>query len=93
MAIEVHRKQSADYLQTGKDAMLWAGILADREQYVAAREWLHGWARRLHAWWNEFDLLLTPTVTQPPVRIGALPMSCSRLALLMPMAPPSRVRQ
>ena len=42
-------------------------------QYVAAREWLHGWGRRLHAWWNDFDLLLTPTVTQPPVRIGALP--------------------
>ena len=42
-------------------------------QYVAAREWLHGWGRRLHAWWNDFDLLLTPTVTQPPVKIGALP--------------------
>jgi len=44
-------------------------------QYVAAREWLHGWGRRLHACWNEFDLLLTPTVTQPPVRIGTLPFS------------------
>jgi amidase len=42
-------------------------------QYVAAREWLHGWGRRLHAWWNDFDLLLTPTVTQPPIKIGALP--------------------
>jgi amidase len=42
-------------------------------QYVAAREWLHGWGRRLHAWWNDFDLLLTPTVTQPPVKIGSLP--------------------
>src|SRR5688572_3098642 len=44
-------------------------------QYVAAREWLHGWGRRLHAWWNDFDLLLTPTVTQPPVKIGALPFN------------------
>ena len=43
-------------------------------QYVAAREWLHGWGRRLHAWWNDFDLLLTPTVTQPPVKIGCLPV-------------------
>ena len=42
-------------------------------QYVAAREWLHGWGRRLHAWWSDFDLLLTPTVTQPPVLIGSLP--------------------
>jgi amidase len=42
-------------------------------QYVAAREWLHGWGRRLHAWWDDFDLLLTPTVTQPPVTIGSLP--------------------
>jgi amidase len=44
-------------------------------QYVAAREWLHGWGRRLHAWWNDFDLLLTPTVTQPPVKIGSLPFN------------------
>ena len=42
-------------------------------QYVAAREWLHCWGRRLHAWWSDFDLLLTPTVTQPPVPIGSLP--------------------
>ena len=44
-------------------------------QYVAAREWLHGWGRRLHVWWNDFDLLLTPTVTQPPVKIGSLPFN------------------
>ena len=46
-------------------------------QYVAAREWLHGWSRRLHSWWNDFDLLVTPTVTQPPVPIGSLPFDPS----------------
>ena len=46
-------------------------------QYVAAREWLHGWSRRLHSWWDDFDLLLTPTVTQPPVPIGSLPFDPS----------------
>jgi amidase len=42
-------------------------------QYVAAREWLHAWSRRLHSWWHDFDLLLTPTLTQPPIPIGSLP--------------------
>jgi amidase len=46
-------------------------------QYVAAREWLHAWSRRLHSWWDDFDLLLTPTVTQPPVPIGSLPFDPS----------------
>jgi amidase len=53
------------------------GRLVTGAQYVAAREWLHGWGRRLHAWWNDFDLLLTPTVTQPPIKIGSLPFDPS----------------
>ncbi len=53
------------------------GRLITGAQYVASREWLHGWGRRLHAWWNDFDLLLTPTVTQPPIKIGSLPFDPS----------------
>jgi amidase len=53
------------------------GRMVSGTQYVAAREWLHAWSRRLHAWWDDFDLLLTPTVTQPPVAIGSLPFDPS----------------
>jgi amidase len=42
-------------------------------QFVEAREWLFAWSRRLMAWFSGYDLLLTPTVAQPPLRIGELP--------------------
>lgn len=46
-------------------------------QFLASREWLWDWSRRLVSWWDDFDLLLTPTITQPPVRIGELPVAPS----------------
>jgi amidase len=40
-------------------------------QYVRAVEALHAFTRRVSAWWNEgFDLLLTPTLPEPPPRLG-----------------------
>ncbi len=45
--------------------------------YLAARAWLGGWARRMAAFWapgdqggRGFDLLLTPTVGAPPPELG-----------------------
>jgi amidase len=36
-------------------------------QYLTTREWVYGWARRMAAWWTGgFDLLLTPTLPEPP---------------------------
>ncbi len=62
---------------TDVEPMIWA--LAERgrpvsaRQYIAAVEYLHAWSRRMAAWWEDgFDLLLTPTLAQPPPPLGEL---------------------
>jgi amidase len=38
--------------------------------YLQSREWLGSWARRMASWWNDYDLLVTPTVGAPPPELG-----------------------
>ena len=38
--------------------------------YVQTRMWLSMWARRMADWWNDHDLLVTPTVGAPPPELG-----------------------
>ncbi len=41
--------------------------------YVTSADWLHGWSRRMAAWWaTGFDLLVTPTIAEPPPGLGDL---------------------
>ncbi|HZO62391.1 MAG TPA: amidase [Gaiellaceae bacterium] len=40
--------------------------------YVNATQELRAWARRVVAFWDEWDLVLTPTLAQPPPPVGAL---------------------
>lgn len=40
---------------------------------MEAREGLFAWSRRLVAFFDDYDLLLTPVLTQPAIRIGELP--------------------
>ena len=43
----------------------WPPVTA--EDYLDAAEWRQGWATRVAAWWaGGFDLLVTPTVCEPP---------------------------
>ncbi|HVP98347.1 MAG TPA: amidase [Roseiarcus sp.] len=50
--------------------------------YVAAARYLHTWARSVGAFFERYDVLLTPTLASPPVRIGALrPTAAERVAL------------
>ncbi|MDQ4064813.1 MAG: amidase [Actinomycetota bacterium] len=39
--------------------------------YVGAIDSLHALARRVSEWWTEYDVLLTPTVPEPPPPLGA----------------------
>jgi amidase len=41
-------------------------------EYARATTALRDLARKIVAFWNEYDLLLTPTLARPPVAIGAL---------------------
>lgn len=40
--------------------------------YLRAVEYVQAWTRRLSRWWDDgYDLLLTPTVAEPPPRLGS----------------------
>ncbi len=62
------------------DLELWTWTLAQRgartsaSQYLASILWLQVWTRRIARWWSEekFDLLLTPTLAEPPPPLGTL---------------------
>ena len=58
------------------DADNWAIVEMGRSvtatQYVAAVEAMHRYARRIGAWWEDFDLLLTPTLPEPSPPLGEL---------------------
>ncbi len=42
-------------------------------EYLASVDWLHAFGRRMAAFWAEgFDLLLTPTIAEPPPPLGQL---------------------
>jgi amidase len=39
-------------------------------EYLTATKALHAYSRRVVSWWETCDLLLTPTLTDPPPRLG-----------------------
>jgi amidase len=68
-------------------------------QYLTAVEWLQRYTRRVAQWWADgFDLLLTPTLAEPPPRLGEFagtpdnPIAgLFRAASLVPFTPPFNV--
>ncbi len=58
------------------EPMTWANYTAsatvDGGAYVHALHRMHAWARRAISWWCDdgFDLLLTPTLCEPPPELG-----------------------
>jgi amidase len=40
--------------------------------YIASLNWVHAWSRRMHAWWDDFDVLVSPVIAVPPPPIGWL---------------------
>lgn len=60
------------------DVEAWTWICAERGRglsavdYLSAVEYVQAWTRRLSQWWHEgYDLLLTPTVGEPPPLLGS----------------------
>ena len=56
------------------ESLTWAlatlGRLVPAPKYTAAIKWMHQAGRRISTFFGEHDLLLTPTVTSPPVPLG-----------------------
>ncbi len=64
---------------TQEDVELWTWSFAQRgfrlsaAQYLGEIQWLQVWARRVGQWWaSGYDLLLTPTIAEPPPPLGTL---------------------
>jgi amidase len=47
-----------------------AGRALGSVEYLQARQWIGQWARRMARWWDDFDLLLTPTLGARPPELG-----------------------
>ena len=67
-------------------------------QYLATRDFLDAYTRRMATWWaGGFDLLLTPTLTQPPPALGYFagdtrPTLESRAAADLTLSPSTALR-
>lgn len=50
------------------------GLRVSASEYLASIHWLQVWSRRIAKWWSDekFDLLLTPTIAEPPPPLGEL---------------------
>ncbi len=58
-------------VEAGTWALAEAGRQVSATEYLAAVEYLHDFTRRVAGWWvSGFDLLLTPTIPEPPPILG-----------------------
>lgn len=48
------------------------GRAVSGDGYVEAMTWLRSYGCRMAQWWTGFDLLVTPTLAEPPPRLGEL---------------------
>lgn len=51
-------------------ALAEAGRRVDAVAYWEATQAMHAWSRRVAAWWQDHDLLITPTLACTPPRLG-----------------------
>ena len=69
---QLGRTVTADDVEPGTWAMAQRGDGYSGPDFSRAQSILGGWRRSMAQWWNDFDVLLTPTTAQPPARIGEL---------------------
>ena len=89
---------TADDMELGTWTLVELGRSVTAPQWLAAREWLQVLSRRIVAWWQDYDLLVTPTIAEPPPLLGQFgstpdnPMGgLLRAASLVPFTPPFNV--
>lgn len=97
------RKLGREIPADGVEPATWAiaelGRRTGAAQYLASLQALQGYTRRIAAWFaGGFDVLVTPTLGQPPPRLGELvPPSADPLAglakslALIPFTPPFNI--
>lgn len=69
---ELGRPIAPDDIEASNWLFAEMGRSVSGADYLDSLGWLHGWSRRLAAFWDDHDLLLSPTLGCAPVRIGEL---------------------
>jgi amidase len=64
------RPISEDEIEPRNARYRQAGRTLGAVAYLESRAWSGIWARRMADWWNDHDLLVTPTVGAPPPELG-----------------------
>ncbi|MEZ4334314.1 MAG: amidase [Myxococcota bacterium] len=82
--------------EDGVEPATWAfaerGRALSVTDYLANLDAMHRYAHRLAAWWNTNDLLVTPTMSEPPPAIGTLKgADVERIVRLVPYTSPYNV--
>ncbi|WP_433369776.1 amidase [Streptosporangium sp. CA-115845] len=67
------RPVELDELETRNRILGAAGRELGAVGYLAARDWIDGFRRRMAVWWESHDLLLMPSLGVAPFRLGRLP--------------------
>jgi amidase len=68
----IGRPVDEDDVEASNWVMGSIGRAATAADYVHSINWVHAWSRRLQAWWDDFDVLVTPVIAVPPPPIGWL---------------------
>lgn len=71
-----HRRTGLSFGSNDVESWTWVCAEQGRQlsalDYLSAVEYVHAWTRRLSQWWQHgHDLLLTPTVAEPPPPLGS----------------------
>ncbi|HXQ23198.1 MAG TPA: amidase [Candidatus Acidoferrales bacterium] len=74
------------------------GRAVSAAEYLGTVQWLHAYTRRMASWWaSGYDLLLTPTLGQPPPLLGEMvpppdnPLGTDRALSLVPFTVPFNI--
>jgi len=82
----IGRPVTADDVEASTWQSYEAGAAIDAGTYVSALTRMQAWARRAISWWLDdgFDVLLTPTLAEPPPELGDLTHPVTGGARLLP---------
>ena len=88
VAARIGRPVTAADMEASTWANYEAGAVFDAGAYVHALTKMQAWSRRAIAWWLDdgFDLLLTPTMAEPPPVLGDLTDPATHGSRLLPFA-------
>jgi amidase len=72
MSTAIGRPITEDDVEASNWLMGSLGRAVPAADYIASVNWVHAWSRRLQAWWDDFDVLVSPVIAIPPPPIGWL---------------------